>query len=88
MNIFDIASNSNTSPEILVILSTHESWRVRWRVAANPSTPVETLVILATDEDVDVRAMVYSNRNVTEEIQLMVKAKNYQRTKPLLQLAQ
>jgi hypothetical protein len=88
MNICEIALNRNTSPEILVSLSTHESWKVRWRVAANPSTPVETLKIFATDKYIAVRSMLYNNRNATEEILLMVMAKEYQLTKPLLQLAQ
>ena len=88
MNIIEIALNRNTPVETLVNLSRHEDWSVRWRVASNPSTPIETLAVLATDKYVAVRNMVYGNRNVTEEICLMVKAKNYQRTKPLLQLAQ
>jgi hypothetical protein len=88
MNIFDAALNSNTSPETLAVLATDKNSLVRWRVAANRSTPVETLKILATDKYIAVRNMVYGNRNATEEIRLMVKAKNYQRTKPLLQLAQ
>jgi hypothetical protein len=88
MNIYEIALNRNTSPEILVSLLTNESWKVRWRVGANRNTPLEVLKILATDADGRVRMLVWDNPNVTEEIRLMVKAKNYQRTKPLLQLAQ
>jgi hypothetical protein len=56
-------------------------------LAENPNTPPETLELLATDENSNVRWRVTQNPNATEEICLMVRAKEYQLTKPLLQLA-
>jgi len=87
MTNLELAYNPNTPPETLVTLATDEDSCVRWGVAKNPNTPVETLEFLATDKNSYVRCCVAINPNVTEEILLMVKAKNYQVRKPLLQLA-
>ena len=45
-----LAKNSNTSKEILTILSTDENWIVLWHTAYNPNTPIEVLKILSTDK--------------------------------------
>ena len=45
-----LAKNSNTSKEILTILSTDENWIVLWHTAYNRNTPIEVLKKLSTDE--------------------------------------
>ena len=46
-----LAYNKRTSKKILTILSTDESWGIRWRVADNPNTPKRILTKLLEDED-------------------------------------
>jgi hypothetical protein len=87
MTNLELAGNLNTPPETLAVLAQDENSGVRWKVARNPNTPPETLELLATDKSWAVRSWVAYNRNATEEICLMVKAYEYQLTKPLLKLA-
>ena len=63
-----LADNKGTSKKILTILSTDESWIVRYCVASNPNTPVEVLEQLATNKDSDVRYSAQANlkgQNIT-----------------------
>ena len=45
-----LAKNSNTSKEILTILSTDENWIVLWHIAYNPNTPIDVLKKLSKAE--------------------------------------
>ena len=62
---YKLAYNSNTSKEILTILSKDEENYVRWRVAFNPNTPKEALTILSKDKDSGVRWRVAMNPNTS-----------------------
>ena len=64
----------------------NENSDVRYGVAENPNTPQETLNLLATDVNYDVRCGVARNPNTSEEALLLIKSKEYQLKKPLLQL--
>ena len=46
----ELAENSNTSKEILTILSTDKDWYIRWWVAYNPNIPKEVLTKLYKDK--------------------------------------
>ena len=45
-----LAKNSNTSKEVLTMLSTDENWIVLWHTAYNSNTPIDILKKLFTDE--------------------------------------
>ena len=51
----ELARNSNTPKEILIILSKDENYNIRYSVAYNPNTPVEVLTKLSKDKDWFVR---------------------------------
>lgn len=51
----DLASNNETSAELLAILAKDDEWRVREAVALNRNTPLNTLKILANDKEKAVR---------------------------------
>ncbi len=50
-----LAMNTNTSIEILKILSKDEDWYVRYWVTRNTNTPTEILEILSEDKNYNVR---------------------------------
>ena len=87
MSNLELTLNTNTLQETLSLLATDEDYYVRWGVAQNPNTPQETLSLLATDEDSSVRWEVARNPNTPEEALFLIKSKEYQLSKPLLQLA-
>ncbi|MBU4311117.1 MAG: hypothetical protein KJ706_00145, partial [Candidatus Omnitrophica bacterium] len=63
-----VASNLNTSVEILSKLALDFNLTVRMAVAANSSTPLETLILLASDESPHIRASVAENPKTPAEI--------------------
>ena len=75
----ELAENSNTPPEALIILAKDKNWNIRYRVAQNSNTPPEALIILAKDEDLDVRLCVAENSNTPPEA-LMILAKDKERS--------
>lgn len=56
-----IASDVNTSEEVLVELAKDNSYEVRTAVADNKSTPEETLYELLEDDFIEVREAAYFN---------------------------
>ncbi len=63
-----IAADTDTPPETLRVLATHEHWEVRSEVADNPNAPPETLQALAEDEHEWVRSGVACNRNTPTDV--------------------
>lgn len=57
----DEAGATNTAPERLSLLATHEYVQVRARVASNHSTPPEALERLAAERDRTLRARLLAN---------------------------
>ena len=64
---YELADNKRTSKKILTILSTDESWYVRYCVADNPNTPTEVLTKLSIDNSY-VKYYVAKNPNTTKEV--------------------
>ena len=60
------AHNTNTSPEVLILLAQDKGAYVRYYVAQNTSTPAEVLSLLAKDEDIYVREAAKQNKNYVE----------------------
>ena len=75
MSTFDLATNPNTSPEILERLANDEDYCVRCFVAFNRNTPPETLERMANDEDSCVRYWVTFNPNTPQYIRTYFKIK-------------
>jgi len=65
------AQQSNSSPDVLALLSKDEEPEVRAHVAQNPSTPLELLMALSKDEDKKIRTSVAQNPSTPLEL-LMV----------------
>lgn len=63
-----LARNPQSSPDILIPLSTHPSRQIRAVVAANPSAPAETLHQLSRDTDSSVVSQLARNPNISIEI--------------------
>ena len=63
---YKLADNTNTSKEILRILSKDKDLEVRWNVAGNPNTSKEILKILSIDEDSIVRRRTDFNQTFRE----------------------
>ena len=51
----ELTRNSSTSKKILTILSTDETWYIRYWIAFNSNTPKKILTKLSTDKDNRVR---------------------------------
>ena len=67
-NTRDLAEDPSATPDVLINLSQHPNWGVRWRVAQNPNTPPEILIQLSTDEEFIVRKHVAMNPNTPPHI--------------------
>jgi hypothetical protein len=77
MNKIELATGSNTPPEVLAKLAYDEKRIVRWHVAQNPNTSVEVLERLANDEDYCVRFNVVYNHNTQPEVLEKLANDNY-----------
>jgi hypothetical protein len=73
----ELAKNTNTSQETLIILANDGLYAVRYFVAKNPNTPSETLTVLASDKDWYVRYRVARNPNTPQYIKDYFIAKNF-----------
>ena len=67
MSNYELAENSNTSPETLARLANDEDYEVRRNVAINPNTPIKSLEHLANDVEWIVRSYVAENLNTPQE---------------------
>jgi hypothetical protein len=74
----ELASDVNTSPEVLRILSEEEDENIRDLVAGHPNTPEDVLMDLATDYEWGVRWEIAFNSNSTTRV--LVKLLDYERS--------
>jgi len=62
-----LASDPNTSQEILKVLAIDPKWYIRYRVAKNLKTSDETQVILATDDDFSIRFTLAKHPHLSQK---------------------
>ena len=84
----ELAQNSNTPPETLIILAKDKHLSVRYRVAENSNTPQKTLILLAKDEYSGVRNAVKNNPNYVQNKEVTLTVQQIEALKNLIASSQ